>query len=355
MKRLMPVILLAFIALTAVMTIIPGCDELVTQENSYYDTTIIRDSTCVAVCHSDVNTTMAVAVRQWENSRHASGILTDTSISGIEILFTKSCGPQCHNSQGFVQSLSSQPGSTEYPLEIGCFTCHAPHTTWKLDSLRYYDPVTLADATTSFNRGKSNICALCHQAITTPTAEIDDNFVNPDDSILVYPLWGPHGSQQADMLLGTGGYEYGATIGNSSHTNASGSSCLKCHQDITEGFTLGGHSLNMRDGNDQLVAACNVFGCHSADNITDFSLYSGNDNLIYFQDSLILLADTLNGFGILNTISYIKDPGLAGALYNYLFITQDRSNGIHNLQYALGLIRESLTYIDTATSLNPTP
>jgi len=352
MKRIIPACILILGALIAVMAVLPGCDELVTQENFYYDsaTYVVSDSTCVAACHSDVNTDMTIAIRQWENSRHSSDSLTDFDVTGVAVQNTNECGPQCHHKQGFVQSLTSTASAVEFPLEINCFACHAPHTNWDLDSLRYYDPVVLADDFT-YNRGNSNICALCHQAISTTTADITSQF-DLLGLVPVYPGWADHASNQADMMMGTGGYEYGANPGNSAHYNASNSNCLKCHLDVAVGFDLGGHSFNMESGGEQLVEACNVSGCHSGTPITSFD--NVNTNLTNFTDSLLLLQTELEGLGYNdNFTGNILDVGLAGALYNYRYIMNDGSNGIHNTEYGLGLIRESLIYIDTTSSLNP--
>jgi hypothetical protein len=41
----------------------------------------------------------------------------------------------------------------------------------------------------------------------------------------------------------------------------------------------------------------------------------------------------------------IADGGLAGALYNYLFIEEDRSEGIHNTKYTVKLLQNSINYL----------
>ncbi|MBN2226370.1 MAG: hypothetical protein JW763_03300 [candidate division Zixibacteria bacterium] len=350
MKRIIPAMIMALGALIAVLAVLPGCDDLITQYN--YDTTFItiQDSTCVAACHSDANMDMLIAIRQWEHSRHSSDSLIDFDEFGLGLENTKTCGPQCHNQEGFITSLQSSVDEIEFPLEIGCFSCHAPHTYWELDSLRYYDPVVLADGFT-YNRGNSNICALCHQATATVASAITDQ-IDLLDSVTIYPSWAAHASNQADMMMGTGGYEYGAGPGNSAHYNASGSNCVKCHMNVAIGFELGGHSFTMESDGDQLVEACNVSGCHIGSPLTGFTDVSADQTS--FIDSLSILHTALETKGITDDYAgKIGDAGLAGALYNYRFIINDGSNGVHNTDYALGLIRESLIYLDTATSLNP--
>jgi hypothetical protein len=345
MKKIIPFILLVLFALLSILALLPGCDELVTRENYYYDTVTIYDSSCVAACHSDVNDEMIIAQRQWAKSGHASGSLLDTMVGGQH---SSTCGPECHTRQGFVQSLSEDPDTVVYSLEISCFACHAPHSGWDFD-LRTTSQVTLANGET-YNRGISNICARCHQAATRIAEEIPDPFT----SVNVTIYWGPHGSQQADMLEGTGGYEYaGGLYINSTHGNSNNANCFKCHQAISVGYTLGGHSMNVSYHGEENVASCNLNGCHTTDNalIEDFSSYANNDNLQNYQDSITILYDTLVSRGLLplveaDTIT-ISDAGEAGAVYNYRFLTREKSNGNHNTSYALSLLRESLNYLNS--------
>ena len=63
--------------------------------------------------------------------------------------------------------------------------------------------------------------------------------------------WGPHYGTQADMLIGTNGYEYAAyTYDRTTHreaTTADGKDgCLECHFKATSQYVVGGHSFNMR-------------------------------------------------------------------------------------------------------------
>jgi len=55
----------------------------------------------------------------------------------------------------------------------------------------------------------------------------------------------------------------------------------------------------------------------------------------------------LDGSGhAIEGVSYQADS--VGALWNYLLIEEDASTGIHNIDYAVGLLTESIAFI-TAT------
>ena len=43
----------------------------------------------------------------------------------------------------------------------------------------------------------------------------------------------------------------------------------------------------------------------------------------------------------------ISTADSAGALYNYLFVEEDRSIGVHNTAYAVALLKSSINYLNT--------
>lgn len=344
MRSLISLIIISLIAGIAILGILPGCDELVTKENYIYDTTtnIIWDSNCVAICHSDINNSKDIAIRQWENSAHSSRGLVDAALLGENTL---TCGPQCHTREGFVQLLTGSSPGTNYSTEIGCFACHAPHTTWNW-SLRDTSALTL-NGSDDFAYHEANICARCHQSLADSTAEMVHDSVTIDTS---WAIWALHGSFQAEMLGGFGGYEYpGVTYVHSQHRTQTDKGCVTCHQDSARGFTLGGHSLNLRNESDMLVEACNRTGCHigapfdaaaieALQSILAAKLDSLKSKLI--EDSLLDEATGEPMIGI-----EIADAETAGALYNYFFVLNDKSLGMHNWAYDTLLIRNSLDHL----------
>ncbi|PKK84700.1 MAG: hypothetical protein CVT49_02430 [candidate division Zixibacteria bacterium HGW-Zixibacteria-1] len=354
MKRLKALIFIAFAAGIAAIGIMPGCDELVTNEirDSTTITLIVRDSSCVEYCHSDNNFEVMAALRQWEHSGHSDTMFYDDTLYGQTGLY---CGPQCHTMDGFVSALSNNPDTSGYPFELWCYTCHRPHTaqgpdsTWDF-SLRTTSDVTLATGEVfSYGaNGRSNICARCHRLTYNVINQvavgilIDDNWLRKVR----------HAAQEADMLMGAGGYEYAGYTYANSHENVI-QGCLGCHQDYDQGFTLGGHSLNIRDGNgNALVEECNRLGCHSGDEYSDSRIVGGQNVLHLFQlralQSKLLTAGLLDSTTLLPPSSYtvIFNSDSAGALYNYLYLTADRSRGMHNMKYARDLLTSSINFLD---------
>jgi hypothetical protein len=358
MRRLFPLLFLSILAGFTLLTSLPGCDKLVTDEYYYHDTltNIVYDSTCVEVCHSDRNSIIDLTRREWLYSAHASGGLTDAVVSsGLQLYYTNVCGAKCHTLQGYIAQSTS---TVSQPLEIQCKACHDYHTTWSYD-LRYGGVVSLYGGGT-FDDGNSNNCVSCHKSIRDVIAEILAIFeINHADSVPVSPFWGPHGSNQAEMFLGQGGFHYDEVdYSNLVHSSTFSGGCIKCHMHTNNDLPMGGHSMNMVDEGTENVIACNVSGCHSGNppGITGFDTYSSSIRQNFF-DSLAGLEHCLDSLRLLDTIGHIRPEGVAGALYNYRFIVNDQSNGIHNPKYSLRLASSSyeymLYYIDSLNNLPP--
>ncbi len=346
MKRYYPLALIFILGLTATLSILPGCDKLVTEEKYFYDThydtlTIFEADTTCGLCHNDSADSITIAKRQWAYSRHASDSLVRFDYLGQN---TSVCGPECHSNEGFVDlHVDSISTSISFPTEIGCFTCHAPHTNRDF-SLRTVTAAVLESG--NYNKGNSNICAKCHKATLAPP-------VPGGLDVDIDSTWGPHFSVQADMLVGTGGYEFSAPqSGTNPHFSQSAGGCLGCHQNSTDGFKLGGHSENIVYDGAQLTEACNSASCHNGAVTDVFTVVPEQQELL---DSLALLFsllvpspdsaaaghDTLLNVDGTPRVQSLS-PDSAGIIFNFLFVSGDGSTGGHNLGYAKELIDTSL-------------
>ena len=283
----------------------------------------------------------------------------------------------CHTNEGFIQR--AKTGKVDIkkfvanPSEIGCFTCHAPHDNGNF-ALRMTSKVTLANGAT-FDKDKGNLCASCHQARRMPKDEVRARNI-PTDS------WGAHHGPQADMLAGTNAYEFaGKKYSFSAHTAMPNATCVTCHMTLPSGRyslapSLGGHSFRIagevHEEPKVNTAGCTTSGCHSAmEQVkgTDFfdkvaaQDYDGDGKVESVQQEVQgLLEKFVNGkgTGILQTM---KEPmydakgkfvntktqypvDTVAALYNYKFVLEDRSKGVHNTTYAVQLLMDSLKALD---------
>uniref|UniRef100_A0A832MMB6 Cytochrome c domain-containing protein n=1 Tax=Eiseniibacteriota bacterium TaxID=2212470 RepID=A0A832MMB6_UNCEI len=325
----------SLVAVVAVAAIgLTGCERKITRVE------VVQEPQSCFNCHSDQNTQLVDAEQQWENSRHSTGSTLNENDSTCK---------GCHTSEGFIARATgvTAPSTIENPTAIHCFTCHAPHTSGDF-RLRWTTVPALANAV-SFDLGSGNICAACHQARRNVATYITD-------PITMSTRFGPHHSNQADMLIGTNGYEYaGYTYNRTSHreaTTASGKDgCLECHFKATSQYVVGGHSFNMRaevHGEEVLnVGACEP--CHGPqDDFADIGPgYSYRDSIEILAADLrarLVAANLLDATtGLPRAVRTSRDS--AGAVWNYLMVEEDRSVGMHNPAYAKDLLRSSILFL----------
>lgn len=303
-------------------------------------------------CHGDTPENEKIIARrdQWENSAHATG---ET--------YTENESPcsGCHTSEGFVQRLQTgSAGEIENPSHIGCFTCHAPHSIYGTLKVRTEEPYTLENGIV-FDKGAGNLCVNCHHS----RRNVDDYVY---DGVKLNNRFGPHHSNQGDMLQGTNAYEYsGVTYTNSYHSSGATDGCVTCHMKTSVENTLGGHSMNMAWEGVENVAACNSPVCHNGA-LTTFNRLAAED---YDHDGTIegvqdevqgqmdelkdkLIAANLLTSGGVPVARAVAKADSAGAVYNYLFALEDRCLGIHNTKYAVELLQSALDYLSPAPISN---
>jgi hypothetical protein len=287
---------------------------------------------------------------------------------------------RCHTNEGFIEYATTgkvdPKGLVSNPSEVGCFTCHAPHERGDF-SLRKMDAVKLANGAV-FDKGKANLCASCHQARVTPKDEVR---ARP----IVAAPWGAHHGPQSDMLLGTNAYEFtGKAYSKSPHAVLPNANCVTCHmtqpaQRYALAPTIGGHSFRLAGEVHEApmvnVAGCMTSGCHAAMsqvagkelfNVRASADFDGDGRIETVQEEVSgLLEKLLNkqGTGLLQKA---KNPlydakgnfilnnkteqpvEIVAALYNYKFVLEDGSRGVHNTRYAVQLLMDSIKALDPA-------
>ena len=338
-----PAVLIAVMALIA----LAGCERKIINEVAAHDDGLAA-SACFT-CHGDDNFALIAAQRQWANSLHASGAHMETS---------SSCQP-CHTNEGFVAMATGDSVESEHFTPISCFTCHAPHTTGNL-GLRLTTAVTLGNGE-QFDRGAGNLCANCHKSRRDVNTYVFDG-------VKLTTRFGPHHSNQSDMLAGTGGYEYdGYQYLNSAHTGVADEGCIDCHMTATGTLVTGGHAFNMEEeeAGENLVG-CNVSNCHgltgeleefNRNAVTDYDDDGTVEGVQDEVDGLIIkLQDRLLAAGLIKASGetyaptnnlVVSDADSAGAVYNWLFAYEDRSLGVHNTKYAAGILQSSINFLST--------
>jgi hypothetical protein len=258
----------------------------------------------------------------------------------------------CHTSAGFIARVSGATTTNTDYSAIGCQTCHEPHgvtvPTNNPHLLRTLAAVTLNDGTTVTNAGEAALCMNCHQSRQNAT-----NYVETASGS---PYFGPHEGPQADMLMGVNGVTYGLTIPSSAHRDAVTNLCVTCHmQKIDPADPLflhgGGHTFRVMCDPDNLDLSGACAHCHGP--ITTFDLpredYNGDGIIEGVQTEVQHLLDQLAQ--LLPPVGQAKSdlaidstwnrPQLRAG-YNYRFVQKDRSRGVHNTAYAVGLLKASI-------------
>jgi hypothetical protein len=213
--------------------------------------------------------------------------------------------------------------------------------------------VTLIDGTkvTNAQAGEGILCMQCHQSRMAASAV---------DTTAGSAHFGPHEGPQADMLMGTNGYTYGQTIPSSAHQYVTTNTCVDCHMQTVAStdpafMKAGDHTFSTTyapagQPAEDLVGACQT--CHGPD-ITTFNFptfdFSGNGTVSGVQTEVQGLLDQLSALLPPNaqaktslTIDSTWTKPQLEAAYNWLFVTNDGSKGIHNMEYTVGLLKASI-------------
>jgi hypothetical protein len=179
--------------------------------------------------------------------------------------------------------------------------------------------------------------------------------------------FGPHDGPQGDMIEGVNAYTYGKVIPSSAHRYTVTNLCVGCHmQTVNIGdpafLKAGGHTFSMtynviaNGATNEVDKTDACVQCHGP--ITDFNMavqdYNGDGVIEGVQTEVQHLLDQLskllpNGSGIVDglvkTSLSVKtnwNQQQLEAAYNWQFVNNDGSKGVHNAPFATGLLKASI-------------
>ncbi|GJQ64482.1 MAG: hypothetical protein SCALA702_35350 [Melioribacteraceae bacterium] len=321
----------------------PGSEHLGATADFKIESTLESDN--CAKCHN--SGTHHVIAEQWNFSIHGSE---------NHLYFGEnraSCTP-CHNGKGFVDFVKGEEQDAPVAVSITCATCHDPHDHGNDNQLRLVT-ATLMDGHEVTELGKGGLCSNCHRS-RRDGVDYTANYLDNLSS-----RFGPHHGPQTEMLIGANTPTFGMTIASSPHDTAIEDGCVGCHMypnevdENDEVLLSGNHSFSMvdQDGNDN-VAACE--DCHGTmESFDEKKFYvngnadlDGNGTAEGMQHEvhglLDKLAELLPPYGStdINTIDSTWSADEAVALYNYKSVEEDRSFGVHNPQFIVGILIASI-------------
>lgn len=331
----------------------PGSNHLSQIDNAKIDVTLSSD--VCAYCHkqgSHHNIPL-----QWDLSAHGAGT---TIFSGAS---RYTCTP-CHNGQGFVDFAKGDPQSVQVNIPITCASCHDPHYATNSHQLRKVT-ATLTNGLQVTDAGTGGLCINCHRTRREAVSYVT-NYLN---SLSTH--FGPHYSGQGDLLIGTNAYTWGETLDQSPHFAAIENACVGCHMyendsPLNPETSVGGHTFSMVNGlgEDNVEACADCHGNVGAD-FGDKKLYVNGsadldknglaEGLQHEVEGLLhQLATLLPPYGSpdINVIDSSWTLDEAAAFYNYRFIEEDRSLGMHNPRYAVSLLYLSIGKLGGTVSID---
>ncbi len=268
------------------------------------------------------------------------------------------CYP-CHSGSAFVKWLDnkSSPGwstAEDGMFPITCSVCHDPHGNSNPNELRTvsFDSLNNGYVPAAGDGGKGQLCMNCHRSRYNVAKKV----TNKGPYYGFADHYGPHGNPQADMFFGQNAYQYGDPNLTGLRTHASvEDACVTCH------MANGLHSWKMEDttgGLHDVTTACQ--SCHgpitSFDDIKAAYDYDGNGVIEGVQTEVQgLLAklkarlpiDVTTGeptTALKDSLLVKNHPEYVQGIYDYYFVVNDGSFGVHNTKYAVALLQKALGY-----------
>jgi predicted CXXCH cytochrome family protein len=303
----------------------------------------------------------------WKESKHAT-----MPLSGGEADRTQ-CYP-CHSGEAIID-YAANPAAPVYDAvkgnvpSISCTTCHDPHSADHANQLRIVDVAALKNgyAPSAGTGGKGALCMTCHRGRYNSKTQVD-GFVTTATTVgKNYPsrIY-PHYSPQADMFLGQNAYDFGvATLqGVTTHEGVK-DACVTCHMPMRT--YNADHSMKMVLNGADKVTAC--VECHG--NITSFedikgADYDGNgvvegttveidgllaklgDLLPKTNGAVVELADAATRVADSTAIANSQyGTRVFAGIWNYYFVANDFSHGVHNAKYTVQLLNYTIQYVKT--------
>ncbi|HWH70486.1 MAG TPA: hypothetical protein VNT26_13950 [Candidatus Sulfotelmatobacter sp.] len=297
------------------------------------------NETACSQCHDAK--THHIKSPEWKLSKHAIATREPSGSAGCV---------GCHTASGYAARMSGAPATTGYEA-ITCAACHDPHDAKNVNQLRVVGPQTLMDGVTTItNIDKAGLCISCHLSRRNGYWYASTNSASS--------TFGPHEGPQADMLVGANAYTYGKVIPSSAHRDVIEDACVTCHMQATTTtdaafLKAGGHTFSMsyENGTNKVAMTGVCKECHGP--ITSFDLvrqdYDGDGVVEGVQTEvkhlMAKLALMLPPVGVAKVDLAIDKNWTRQQLkagYNYKFVQKDGSYGVHNVSYAVGLLKASI-------------
>jgi hypothetical protein len=296
----------------------------------------VSDLSCTE-CHNDTTVIWSKEAQFREVSIHGTGEAFERGESG-------SCAG-CHGTEGaearIAANLPPHDPSVEAVVNVSpydCRTCHQIHMTytsadWALTGDQ--EGVTLEMTGGTFDKGPANLCAQCHQ-IRNELPDTSGDVITIDST-----RFGTHHGVEAQMLLGEGGLD--VTGEPSPHYTQTDEGCVTCHMGEERNHTW-----------QPQVERCQT--CH-----TDVETFDVNETQTEIEALLAEVKTLLIGSGIMQadyeengeiqenrSVAGDYPPEVVAAMWDYMFVVEDQSMGVHNPAFARALLNAAKANLEGA-------
>lgn len=302
-------------------------------------------------CHSQYE--------EYETSGHGMAIEVAGGVEEFNTEFNRSSCNFCHISEGFIKKWDADWADRDVPAEgyqVSCATCHDIHSLDEENNPSYLrgldafpivyagpdhpDTLWVPDEEAGIlSFGKGQQCAQCHHARRN-----EANIIGQINNGNAHP--GPHGSCQADMIVGRGSYEIpGYTYDRESvhQPDTEGANgtlenmCVTCHVHTiaseVPGHDYHGHSFAPQ------AEAC--IQCHSVP--PDFDYNGRRTEIQNLMNQLLALLPNDGTEPIFTATGSTREQREAG--YAWFFVMNEGSMGVHNYTYAHDLLTNAIDYM----------
>jgi len=231
-------------------------------------------------------------------------------------------GPKARISAGLLPHDESVEGVTNVS-PYNCRTCHNIHTTYTAEDFSVigdFQPAKMENSEGTYDGGEGNLCANCHQ-IRNAKPEVTDGNIEVTSS-----RFGTHHGAEAQMLMGEGGL--GVTGSSSAHYRFVEDTCVTCHMGEERNHTYEPDEDRCQE-------------CHEG--AEDFDMEGVQTEVQEMLDELTVLftdqgyIDPENGRWVTGTYP----EAIANAMWNYKFVEEDQSMGVHNSDYTKALLEQA--------------
>lgn len=274
-------------------------------------------------CHNDTTLVFSKQAQFYRHSTHGTG--------GAYVRGGSASCAGCHGSEGAEARIEAGLHPRDESIEgvtnvspYNCRTCHNIHETYtEADFALTGDaqPVKMAYSEGTYDGGEGNLCANCHQIRNEKPAVTDGNIE------VTSSRFGTHHGAEAQMLLGEGGL--GVTGSSGPHYRFVEDTCVYCHMGEERNHTY-----------EPEVERCQA--CH--EDAEEFDIEGVQTEIMEMMEELAVLfeeqgfIDPENGRWVTGTYP----EAAANAMWNYKFVEEDQSMGVHNPSYARALLEQAM-------------